>query len=53
MLKHEAILRLGYEDKPLALEDSRSVSSKSNSSTFMLSDSIKPKAIEYLSKGRE
>lgn len=53
MLKHEALARLGYEEKDLMLADTRSVSSKSSQSLVPYQDPNRPKAIDYLSKGRE
>lgn len=53
MLKHEALARLGFDEKALALCDTRSVSSKSSSSLVPYNDPNRPKAIDYLSKGRD
>jgi hypothetical protein len=36
MLKHEALLRLGYDDKALAIDDNKSMSSKSSSTSLVL-----------------
>lgn len=43
-------MRIGYDEQRLVTGDNMSVSSKSSSK---LAQAAKPKAIEYLSKGRD
>ena len=52
ILKQEQLARLEFDDRALQHSDSRSMTSKSSASGA-LGDINKPKAIEYLSKGRE
>lgn len=57
MLKHETLARLGYEgnDKGALVEhsDTRSIQSSKSGYSNALKDTNKPRAIDYLTKGRE